>query len=305
MPDSQTSAIRYRRLGYVALNVTDLDRSERFYTEQVGLEAMPARGPDDARLLRCGSHHHAVVLFRNERAGLKRFGFEMESPQALDALCETLTANTIPFEEVASDECATFRLGRCIRMVEPNTGATIDFFDYMRELGGREFVPTVAKIQRLGHVVLKTPEYINAVRFFRDVLNFRISDEVEGAISFMRAFPNPLHHSLGIGRGSKPGLHHVNFMVTEVDDIGKAMWRFQKARIPVVNGPGRHPPSGSMFYYFLDPDGLTVEYSFGMEEFPEIDPRKHRVLEPGPEALDYWGGPTDPRKSSVGEIESR
>ncbi len=34
-------------------------------------------------------------------------------------------------------------------------------------------------------------------------------------------------------------------------------------------GPGRHPPSESVFLYFLDPDGLTLEYSFGMEEFPE------------------------------------
>jgi 2,3-dihydroxy-p-cumate/2,3-dihydroxybenzoate 3,4-dioxygenase len=164
-------------------------------------------------------------------------------------------------------------------------------------------VPTVAKIQRLGHVVLKTPHYAEAVRFFRDVLNFRISDEVHGAITFMRAFPNPLHHSFGIGRGAKPGLHHVHFMVTEVDDIGRAMWRFQRNQIPVVNGPGRHPPSGSMFYYFLDPDELTIEYSFGMEEFPEVGARKPRILEPGTESLDFWGSPTDPRKSAIGEIE--
>jgi 2,3-dihydroxy-p-cumate/2,3-dihydroxybenzoate 3,4-dioxygenase len=126
---------------------------------------------------------------------------------------------------------------------------------------------------------------------------------VEDKITFMRAHPNPFHHSLGISKSVKTSLHHVNFMVTEVDDIGKAMWRFQKEGIPVVNGPGRHPPSGSMFYYFLDPDELTVEYSFGMEEFPEEGARKHRVLTPVPESFDFWGAPTDPRKSAIGEIE--
>jgi 2,3-dihydroxy-p-cumate/2,3-dihydroxybenzoate 3,4-dioxygenase len=303
MPSSTSSGIRYRRLGYVALNVTDLDRSERFYRDEVGLEALPQRGPDDARFLRCGPHHHAVVLFKGARPGLKRIGFEMESPEALEALVETLARHDIPVRELPPEECAAFHVGRCVRMVEPHTGATFDFFDAMREYGGRPFAPTVAKIQRLGHIVLKSPNYPQAVRFFRDVMNFCISDEVHGAITFMRAFPNPLHHSLGIGRGAKPGLHHLNFMVTEVDDIGRAMWRFQRSKVPVVNGPGRHPPSGSMFYYFLDPDELTVEYSFGMEEFPEIGARKHRVLEPGAESLDFWGAPTDPRKSAVGDIE--
>jgi 2,3-dihydroxy-p-cumate/2,3-dihydroxybenzoate 3,4-dioxygenase len=302
MVHPRISEVRYRRLGYVALNVTDLDQSERFYRDQVGLESLPARGPDGARFLRCGPEHHAVVLFKGERPGLKRLGFEMESAEALDALCQVLTAEGIACHELPREECAAFHIGRGLRMVEPTTGATFDFFDGMREFG-RPFVPTVAKIERLGHVVLKTPNYPDAVRFFRNVLNFRISDEVEGAITFMRAFPNPFHHSLGIGRGKQPGLHHINFMVNEVDDIGRAMWRFQRAEVPVVNGPGRHPPSGSMFYYFLDPDGLTLEYSFGMEEFPEVGARKHRVLEPGTESLDFWGGPTDPRKSAVGDIE--
>ena len=95
----------------------------------------------------------------------------------------------------------------------------------------------------------------------------------------------------------------MNFMVTEIDDIGRGMWRFQKNEVPVVRGPGRHPPSGSVFLYVLDPDGLTVEYSFGMEEFPELGARKPRLLAPVPESLDYWGCPRDPRQGAIGEVE--
>ncbi|MDX3906505.1 MAG: VOC family protein [Pigmentiphaga sp.] len=296
--------IRYRRLGYVAINVSNLDASEAFYRDMVGLEVLPERGPDGCRFLRCGSHHHSVVLFQGAQPGLKRLGFEMESPQALDALCEALDGAQLTWTEVPEAERAAFRLGRAVRVVEPHTTATFEFFESMQELAGRPFQPTVAQIQRLGHVVLKTPRFVEAARFMQDVLNFRVSDQVAGAISFMRAFPNPLHHTLGIGKGSRPGLHHINFMVTEVDDIGRAIWRFDKAGVPVVYGPGRHPPSGSMFYYFLDPDGMTVEYSFGMEEFPEQGARPLRVLAPGPESLDFWGSRIDPRKSAVGEIES-
>ena len=73
--------------------------------------------------------------------------------------------------------------------------------------------------------------------------------------------------------------------------------------LPIVRGPGRHPPSGSVFLYVLDPDGLTVEYSYGMEEFPEQDARVHRVLPLAPESIDTWGSITDRRLGAVGEIE--
>ena len=63
-------------------------------------------------------------------------------------------------------------------------------------------------------------------------------------------------------------LHHVNFMVTEINDIGRALHRLGAQGVPIVHGPGRHPTSGSIFLYFLDPDGITLEYSFGMEEIP-------------------------------------
>ena len=161
----------------------------------------------------------------------------------------------------------------------------------------------MAKIQRLGHIVLRTPDYDEAVKFFTGVLGFRVSDSIDGMVTFMRCYPNPFHHSLGLGKGKAPGLHHVNFMVTEVDDIGRAIWRLNKEQVAIVNGPGRHPPSGSMFLYYLDPDGLTLEYSFGMEEFPEAAARKPRTLAPIRESFDYWGAPVDPRKASIGEIE--
>jgi 2,3-dihydroxy-p-cumate/2,3-dihydroxybenzoate 3,4-dioxygenase len=100
-----------------------------------------------------------------------------------------------------------------------------------------------------------------------------------------------------------PTVAAIQRMVEEIDDIGRGLWRFNKNNVPVVRGPGRHPPSGSVFLYVLDPDGITVEYSYGMEEFPEQDAREHRVLPPVPESIDYWDGPTDPRLGKIGVIE--
>jgi 2,3-dihydroxy-p-cumate/2,3-dihydroxybenzoate 3,4-dioxygenase len=104
-------------------------------------------------------------------------------------------------------------------------------------------------------------------------------------------------------RSEHSKLHHVNFMVMEIDDIGRALHRLRAQGSPIVHGPGKHPTSGSVFLYFLDPDGLTLEYSFGMEEFLEADAREPRVLPAEPDSIDSWGAIRDPRMGTVGEIE--
>jgi 2,3-dihydroxy-p-cumate/2,3-dihydroxybenzoate 3,4-dioxygenase len=167
----------------------------------------------------------------------------------------------------------------------------------------KPFEATHTKIQRLGHVVFSTPRSKETTAFFRDVLNFRVSDSIGENLTFMRPFPSPFHHGIGIARGTRPLFHHLNFMVTEIDDIGRALNRLKRGSVQIVYGPGRHPPSGSIFLYFLDPDGITLEYSFGMEEFRETDARGPRFLMPAPESVDTWGSARDPRFATVGEME--
>lgn len=292
--------VRYRRLGYVALNVSDMDRSLDFYTRLWGLQDA-GMGPDSCRFLRCNEEHHDLVLFTGE-PGLKRMAWEMESQEDIAALRERLAAKGIAVTDVPAEESEQLGIDHAVRFRCPFVGVTHEYYTTMRQ-AETPYVPTVAKIQRVGHVVLKTDRYAETIDFYLDTLNFRVSDALGEVVSFMRCFPNPLHHSIGFTNAQKPGMHHVNFMVTEVDDIGKAIWRLQKNEVPVVRGPGRHPPSGSMFLYVLDPDGLTVEYSFGMEEFPEEGSRLPRILPPIPESIDYWGAPTDKRLGSVGTID--
>jgi 2,3-dihydroxy-p-cumate/2,3-dihydroxybenzoate 3,4-dioxygenase len=294
--------IRYRRLGYLALNVADLERSARFYRETVGLQEVDGPGPD-VRLLRCSDKHHDLALHVG-RPGLKRIGFELESAAQVEPLRAALRAAGRPVQDIPAPDRRAMATGEGLRTWEPVTGAALDFYAGMERSDAPPFEPTVAKIQRLGHVVLRSADPEATVRFFGEVLNFKVSDSIDGAVTFMRCFPNPYHHSFGVGNGKgRSGLHHFNFMVSDADDIGTSRWRLKRLDVPVVNGPGRHLPSGSMFLYYLDPDGLTVEYSFGMEEFPETDARAPRTLPPVSKSFDLWEGPVDPRKAAVGEIE--
>jgi len=166
------------------------------------------------------------------------------------------------------------------------------------------FVPSLAKIQRIGHVVLRVPDLVGACAFYTRVLGFRVSDAIDGQACFMRCHPSPYHHGIALIQSAAPQLHHVNFMVSEIDDIGRAIARFGKSGVRIVYGPGRHPPSDSVFLYFLEPDGLTLEYSFGMEEFPEAEPRQPRLFEPVRDSYDYWASFRDTeRYARIGAIE--
>lgn len=295
-------SFRYRKLGYVALNVSDIDRSVSFYVDRVGLD-LSERLPGGPVFLRCGSDHHNIVLYPAAGPGLKRVAFELETAADLQAAREHLAALGLELHDISALERAQLKQGDGLRFTEPHSGLTLEFYTRMQHMA-LPFAQRLTKIARLGHVVLSVEAYDEMVAFLTHELGFAVSDFVDGRFSFLRAFPNPLHHSFAVGRSAGGNhLHHVNFMVSDIDDVGQAMNRMQKNGVPIVFGPGRHQPSTSIFLYFLDPDGMTLEYSFGMEEFPEQGAREPRMLEARPEALDTWGSVPKPEFGKVGPIE--
>lgn len=294
---------RFQKLGHVALNVSDVDRSTAFYRDLVGLTHSGTDAASGASFLRCSDDYQNIALYPSDRPGLKHIGWELENNATVDGLADTLRARGIAFETLSRQEADALHVDCALRVADPS-GVVNIFYGTMWTFGGEPYVPTVAKIQRLGHIVLQVSNFDETLAFYTDVLGFQVSDLFGDAVAFLRASPNRFHHSLAIGRHQQAAhLHHVNFMVSEIDDVGRGYWRFTRAQVPIVHGPGRHPPSGSVFLYYLDPDSLTLEYSYGMEEFEETGFRKPRRLEKLPSSMDYWGAPIDPRKGAVGAVE--
>jgi 2,3-dihydroxy-p-cumate/2,3-dihydroxybenzoate 3,4-dioxygenase len=287
-----THPIRYARLGYAALQVTDVAASARFYSELMGLKI--EREDQTTAWLRCSDKPYDLVLEAGGLPGLSRIGFELESRAELAKA----------FDHIALVGLSpAWTSATAFRFHNPDTGLELDYYADPKPAPS-QFEPTVTQIVRLGHVVLNVASYADAHSFWVDQLGFEISDHVPGKIAFLRCWPNPLHHSLALLTGERDSLNHFNFMVTDIDDIGRAMNRMKAADVPIVFGPGRHLPSGSIFLYMLDPDGMSTEFSFGMEEFPEIGARPPRELEPKPEVLDTWGSIADPRFGQTGAIVS-
>ena len=299
---------RFVRLGYVVLNVKDLEASTSFYKDVVGLELV--RSDHDESWLSCvAGDEHGLILRQGDSAGLAQISFEVESERDLSLAKVQLATAGCAFDDVSDVEARSLGLTKALRTRVPGCGVTLELFAGLQKTD-TPFKPTVADLLRLGHLVVKTPQFEETQRFFLEVLKFRVSDSIKSEddgpheVAFMRCHPNPLHHSIGVTSAKRPGLHHIAFMVSRIDDIGRALNRLPKAGAKIVFGPGRHLASGSVFLYFLDPDGITVEYTFGMEEFSEESPRQARKLLPLPETVDLWGGQPLPDYASTGAITS-
>jgi catechol 2,3-dioxygenase-like lactoylglutathione lyase family enzyme len=85
MTDTSDAPLQFqlRKLGHVVLNVTDIERSVRFYTEVLGL-AISDRYPDSMVpggmvFMRCNADHHGVALVggarQSEPSSLNHFAF--------------------------------------------------------------------------------------------------------------------------------------------------------------------------------------------------------------------------------------
>ncbi len=300
LPATETPPFRYRKPGYVALNVTDFERSVHFYQNLVGLKL--EERTSEALFFRCSDDHHNLVLYQAKKPGVKRIGFELESPDDLAKARGWIQALGWTIESLSAEQTGFLHQGETFRFRLPDCAIQFEFYAHM-DPATSPFVATQAKIQRLGHIVISVREHEKVMATLTEKLSFKVSDHFGTQVSFLRCFPNPYHHSLGVARGDSDRFHHVNFMVSDVDDVGRAMNRMRKNDVEIVYGPGRHDISNSIFLYYLDPDGLTVEYSFGMEEFGEHNPRPARQLPMLPEILDAWGGLPAARFAKGGSIE--
>jgi len=128
---------------------------------------------------------------------------------------------------------------------------------------------TRARPKVINHVVFAVKDFDASLAFFRDRLDFRLSDTQRGYGIYMRCDGSNNHHSLFLLNAnlSLPGLdgnvrfHHVNYGVEDIDEImvgANYMQRrgWAKSRL----GLGRHRIDSALFFYLPCPTGGEAEY---------------------------------------------
>jgi catechol 2,3-dioxygenase-like lactoylglutathione lyase family enzyme len=274
---------RVTEIRYVGYGVEDFDAERRFYADDWGLSEVEAT--DDMAWFKTHGHdeHHVVRLHRSPTNCIEVIALATDSRADVDDL-------------QAKVEEAGCRLIHPARNLDaPGGGYGFRFFSPdglpfeisadvarsdKRDLTRWEGIPV-----KISHIVLHSPDHHALVRFFTDVLGFRISDWLGDFMCFLRC--NSAHHRIALLPGP-PCLNHVAYDMLSVDDMMCGASRLKQRGTDLRWGPGRHTAGNNTFSYFTTPNGFAVEYTADLEEV-DFDNHQHKVHEPAPRVMDQWG----------------
>lgn len=156
------------------------------------------------------------------------------------------------------------------------------------------------KVQRLGHLVLQTTQYLETLNWYLDTLGMIVSDflyfpgqrDRGPTMSFIRcdrgATPTD-HHTLAIALGPQDRYVHSAYQVCDLDTLAAGGEYLRERGYFRSWGIGRHIQGGQLFDYWRDPDGFMVEHFADGDMFDS-------TLEPGwapftASGLAQWGPP--------------
>jgi hypothetical protein len=157
-----------------------------------------------------------------------------------------------------------------------------------------------ARVQRLGHVVLQSTRYLQALNWYLDNLGMIVSDflyfpgqrDRGPAMSFIRcdrgATPAD-HHTLAMALGPANRYVHSAYQVADLDALAAGGEYLAERGYFRSWGIGRHIQGSQLFDYWRDPDGFLVEHFTDGDMFDN-------TLEPGwapftATGLAQWGPP--------------
>jgi len=139
----------------------------------------------------------------------------------------------------------------------------------------------------VGHVVFFTDKLAEMTAFY-ETLGFCVSDRYPGRGVFLRCAARGGHHDLFLLQlpDGKRGLNHVAFAVRDLHEVVGGGLAMARHGWETQIGPGRHPISSAMFWYFKSPAGGLVEYYTDEDVLTEN--WTPRDFAPSPEMFAEW-----------------
>ncbi|MFD4254920.1 iron-dependent extradiol dioxygenase HsaC [Amycolatopsis thermoflava] len=264
-----------RSLAYLRIEATDMAAWREYGLKVLGMVEGKGSHPD-ALYLRMDDFPARLVIVPGESDRLAVAGWEAANAAELDEVRARLDANGVPYKEGSAEVLAERRVTELISFDDPS-GNTLEVFhgvalEHRRVVSpyGHRFVTGE---QGLGHVVLSTHDDDAALRFYRDVLGFRLRDSMrlppqmvgrpaDGPPAWLRFFGcNPRHHSLAFLPMPTPsGIVHLMVEVENTDDVGLALDRAKRRNVPMSATLGRHVNDLMLSFYMKTPGGFDVEF---------------------------------------------
>ena len=282
--------IKVRRLGHATISTPDLEAQIDYYGRILGLRVIEqSKDRVDPR---------QQAGLRGDRAGegqggrsCKRLSFQIAPGTDLNDVVKELGEARHQVREAQRH----FARRRRVRHAHRSQGHADR--PLCRVQVPEAAQPAYFNILKLGHVAYRVLDVQQIVKFYSEVLGFRVSDWRGDFFVFMRC--NTDHHTLNFIIDEKPQLHHIAFEVLDWSEINKAGDWLARNKIHLVWGPGRHVIGHNVATYHRNSDLVRVEI------FTEMDQMKDEALgyfDPRPWHQEFPLYPEDARAGDAAEL---
>ena len=290
------------RLSHAVVRVPDLELAHAYYCEVVGLVETAAE-PDRVYLKAWDEHqHHSLVLQAAPTYGLDSLGLKVERAADLDELQAKIEDAGIATERLpAGARRLGLGSGETCRFTAPS-GHTIELVHGMDQVGNtlplNNPPPAPAELvgiapPRIDHIFLLCEDVDGVTAFFRDVLEFRLTEQIVAddghqLVTFLERSHSP--HDVAFMTGPDGGFHHLAYWVDEWHDLRRAADLCAYHGVPIDAGPTRHGATRGCGLYFFDPAGNRNEvYTGGYWFDPDDEPTTWTEAEMGRAVFSYRG----------------
>ncbi|MCI0151431.1 VOC family protein [Paraburkholderia sediminicola] len=254
-----------KSLGYLGVNTTDVEGWRKYGTTFLGMQA--AKSDGQALSFRMDAAQQRLTVAEATENGLSHMGWEVDGPETLDALAVRLERAGVTVRHGTRDLCEQRRVTDLIVFSDPVENRLEAF--YGLGAASEPFTPgrTMSGFRTgemgIGHAVLMVPDATAVLRFYREILGFRLSDYFERPFKAFFLHLNQRHHSLAILQMGSTGIHHLMFETLSLDDVGQAYDLALVDEGRIATTIGRHTNDQVVSFYAKSPSGFLVECGWG------------------------------------------
>ena len=281
-------------LGYLGLNVSDLDAWTAFSTNVLGL--MAGVSIDGERRFRTDAQAWRIALHAGPEDDVAYVGFEVAGPSELAVARQRLREAGVAFRDGDSHQIRARGVTDLISCEDPDQLPVEIYFGPSERTEAPFTSPAgisgfVTGDQGLGHIVLSTRDIDRTRSFYQDLLGFRLSDIIHMQMGPNFGFDmeffhcNSRHHTIAlVPVPAAKHLHHFMLQVQTIDEVGFALERAQAANVPITATLGRHTNDQMFSFYSRTPSGFEVEFGYGARTVDDTNWRIARHDKPS-----SWG----------------
>jgi len=271
-------------LSYIGVNSSKLKDWAEYSQKYLGMQLVD-RGNGNLSF-RMDDQKQRLTVTKDPSEGLAFMGWEVEFKEDLQIYAARLEAINIHVTYGKSDFSDKRFVEDLIYFNDPQGNRIELVYKPMKEsdpfVPGRSTSGFKTGAFGMGHAVIHVKNVETLIPFYRDILDFKISDYSNTPISFCFFHVNGRHHSFAFFGSGQTGFHHFMIEYNNLDDVGQGYDLLQYKDNAIAYTMGRHTNDYMTSFYSHSPSGFFVENGWG-----------GRIIEPSSwEPIETFEGPS-------------